>query len=135
MSLCWSAAMRTHTVLKHSSHGADWKEGSFGALGRFLFPVEQSWDKGQPWPCQTQPHSSGVPQIRQAPNVSSCWAGKMIPNSSINRGKAQNRMGLTDLLPLGACPQCDALPKRRQEPKQLSPLLVCPSGDLPESGD
>lgn len=55
-------------------------------LGRFLSPAEQSWDKGQPWPCQTQLHSSWVPQIRQAPNVSSCWAGKMILNNSpINR--------------------------------------------------
>lgn len=87
--------MQAHTIMKRSSQpctgkaarlGLAWKEGIFGVLTRFLSPVEQSWDKGQLRPCQTQPHSSWVPQIRQAPNVSSCWAGKMIPNNSpINR--------------------------------------------------
>lgn len=85
----------THTVMKGSSEpctgkaarlGLAGKEGIFGVLGRYLSPAEQSWDKGQSLPSQAQPHSSWVPQIRQAPNVSSCWAGKMIPNnSSINR--------------------------------------------------
>jgi len=71
---------------KASRLGLAWKEGILGVLGRFLFPAEQSWEKGQPRPCQSQPHSSWVPQTRQSPNVSSCWAGKMIPNNSpINR--------------------------------------------------
>lgn len=66
--------------------GMAWKEGIIGVLGRFLLPEEQSWGKGQPQPCQALPRGSWVPQIRQAPNVSSCWAGKMILNNSpINR--------------------------------------------------
>lgn len=66
--------------------GLSWKEGIFGVHGRFLSPAEQTWGKGQLRPSQTQPHGSWGPQIRQTPNVSSCWAGKMILNNSpINR--------------------------------------------------
>lgn len=97
-------------------------------LGRFLFPEEQSWDKGQPRPCQAQPRGSWVPQIRQAPNVSSCWAGKMILNNSpknrLRRGGTEQE-GLSGPFLQGgvrAGSQCDVLPERRQEMKQLCPL-------------
>lgn len=83
--------MQARTIVQHSttvlygegsSLGVGLEGGNF--WGAWEIPVP--WDKGQPRPCQTQPHSSWVPQVRQVPNVSSCWAGKMIPNNSpINR--------------------------------------------------